>query len=121
MLDYQASDLCVQASREEGLGFSPLEAMACGVPVIASAVGGLKETILDGCTGWTYPVADGQALTSRIEEVLDNPSEAHRRATKGREMIGRRYDRQLVFDQLEALISEDCGVRPQRCARTESP
>src|SRR5260370_22565011 len=61
-MDYQASDICVQASREEGLGFSPIEAMACRVPVVASAVGGLKETVVDGCTGWSYPVGDEYAL-----------------------------------------------------------
>jgi glycosyltransferase involved in cell wall biosynthesis len=105
--DYQASDVCVQASREEGLGFSVLEAMACAVPVVAAAVGGLKETVLDGCTGWTYPVGDAEALSSRIEEAISNPCEAARRAQAGRELVCRRYERQLVFDRLEALVKAD--------------
>jgi glycosyltransferase involved in cell wall biosynthesis len=111
--DYQASDLCIQASREEGLGFSPLEAMSCGVPVIASAVGGLKETVVDGCTGWTYPVANSEDLATRIEEVFANPDEAGRRAQAGREMVRRCYERKVVFDRLEALIEADCQ-RSQR-------
>jgi glycosyltransferase involved in cell wall biosynthesis len=103
-LDYQASDLCIQASREEGLGFSPLEALACEVPVVATSVGGLKETILDGQTGWTYAVGDQEALVRCVEAVLDDPAEATRRATAGRKMVCARYDQQFVFEQLETMI-----------------
>lgn len=103
-LDYQACDLCVQSSRQEGLGFSPLEALACGVPVIASAVGGLRETIIDGQTGWTYPVGDSDALARCIEEVLDNPVEAARRAGAGRDLVCTKYDRRIVFEQLLKII-----------------
>jgi glycosyltransferase involved in cell wall biosynthesis len=106
-LDYQASDLCVQASREEGLGFSPLEAMACGVPVIASAVGGLKETVIDNVTGWNYPVGDAAELANCIEAALDNSVEANRRATAGLAMVRERFERRTVFDKLEALIDSD--------------
>lgn len=102
-LDYQASDLCVQASREEGLGFSPLEALACSVPVIATAVGGLKETIVNGQTGWTYPVGDQEALAQCIATALDDLPEAARRAATGRRMVCERYDQQVVFDQLEKM------------------
>jgi glycosyltransferase involved in cell wall biosynthesis len=112
--DYQACDLCVQASREEGLGFSPLEALACDVPVIASAVGGLKETIEDGKTGWTYPVSDSLALAACIESVLDSPLEAARRAAAGRKMVCERYERQVVFEQLEELL------RPREESQPES-
>jgi glycosyltransferase involved in cell wall biosynthesis len=102
-VDYQACDLCVQASRAEGLGFSPLEALACEVPVIATAVGGLAETIIDGQTGWTYPAGDARALASRIELVLDDPQEATRRAAHGREMVKATYERRMVFEKLEGL------------------
>lgn len=103
-LDYQASDLCVQASREEGLGFSALESLACGVPVIAAAVGGLRETILDGQTGWTYQVGDSAALTRGIEAALDDPIEASRRAAAGRALVCAKYDRLIVFEQLMGII-----------------
>ncbi len=103
-LDYQASDVCVQASRAEGLGFSPLEALACGVPVVAAAVGGLRETILDGQTGWTYPVGDASALASAIEDVLRRPEEALRRAEAGRQLVTDRYERTKLFDRFELLV-----------------
>jgi glycosyltransferase involved in cell wall biosynthesis len=103
-LDYQAADLCVQASREEGLGFSPLEALACETPVVAAAVGGLTETIVDGETGWTYPVGDAAALARAIEEALSRPEEAARRARAGRRMVLERFERRRVFDRLTAVL-----------------
>ena len=104
--DYQASDLCVQASREEGLGFSPLEALACEIPVIATAVGGLRETIVDGETGWTYPMGDAAGLAHTIERVLANPEEARRRAATGRAMVRQRFESRMVFDRLARLLNE---------------
>lgn len=96
---YQAADLCIQASREEGLGFSPLEALATEVPVIATSVGGLRETIVDGLTGWTYPVGDVDTLADRIIEVIENPEEAHARAAEGRRRVTAGYDSTLAFQQ----------------------
>ncbi len=101
---YRVSDLCVQASREEGLGFSPLEALACETPVVAAAVGGLRETIVDGETGWTYPAGDAAALARAIETAQDQREDAKRRARAGRSMVSDRYERQIVFNRLmEAL------------------
>jgi len=103
-LDYQACDLCVQASRQEGLGFSPLEALACETPVIATSVGGLRETIIEGETGWTYPVGDDRKLAAQILSAISNPVEAQRRARHGRQLVAGRFDRQLVFAQFAGLV-----------------
>lgn len=103
--DYQAADLCVQASREEGLGFSPLEALACGTPVVAAAVGGLRETIVPGDTGWTYPAGDAAALADAIAEALRDPTEGTRRAARGRRLVEDRYERRLVFDRLDRVLA----------------
>lgn len=100
--NYQACDLVVQASLEEGLGFSPLEALACEVPVVATAVGGLRETIVDGHTGWTYPVGDVPALARAIGTALAAPDERARRARQGRRSVCASYDRQVAFAALEA-------------------
>lgn len=103
-LDYAASDVCVQASHAEGLGYSVLEALACGVPVVATKVGGLAETIVDGVTGWTCPPGDAAALAHRVAEVLDDPAEGRRRALAGRRMVEERFARELVFGTLRAAI-----------------
>jgi len=108
-LDYQACDLCVQASRAEGLGFSVLEALACGVPVIAAGVGGLKDTIIQGTTGWSYPPGDVAALAACIEDALDNPAEAQRRALRGRQLVLAEYESRIVFDKLTNLIAARTG------------
>lgn len=104
--DYAASDLCVQASRDEGLGYSALEALACGVPVVASAVGGLRETIVDGRTGWTCPPRDAPAMAGAIARALDDTVESIRRAEAGRQMVAERFERSRVFAQLVRLIEE---------------
>lgn len=108
--DYRAADLCVQASREEGLGFSPLEALACGTPVVAAAAGGLRETVVEGETGWTYPAGDSTALARSIAEALADPDEAARRALAGRALVLARYERRAAFDQLAEALK---GTAPQ--------
>jgi glycosyltransferase involved in cell wall biosynthesis len=109
---YQAADVCVQASRAEGLGFAPLEALACGTPVIAAAVGGLRETIVYGVTGWTYRAGDADGLVGCLRAVLDNRREASARAARGRELVASRFERRVVFDQLFSLIYSLDPVSP---------
>lgn len=103
-LDYLASDVCVQASREEGLGFSVLESLACGTPVVVSAVGGLVETVRDGETGWTVPAEDPAALASALRDVLDRPEEGRRRAEAGRRMVRERFESDMVFSRLADVL-----------------
>jgi len=114
---YRAADVCVQASREEGLGFSPLEALACETPVIAASVGGLRDTIRDGDTGWTYPPGDGDALARAIRSALDQPGEARGRARRGRALVVERFDRERVFNRLADALER----RPSTTAHVEAP
>jgi type III pantothenate kinase len=70
----------------EPFGIVPLEAMACGIPVVASAVGGMVDTILDEVTGVHVPPRDPERLTAALGELLDDPA---RRADCGRRGVER--------------------------------
>ena len=107
---YRASDVCVQASHAEGLGFSVLEAMACGVPVVASAVGGLLETVMEPETGWRFAPGDALALADKIEDVIKHPREASERALRGREMVIQRYDQAMVFRRFSELVERETSA-----------
>ncbi len=67
------SDLCLLTSEKESFGLVALEAMACGVPVIASTAGGLPEIIKDNETGYLLPVGDVKAMADRAVKILTDP------------------------------------------------
>ena len=69
---YSAADVCVAPSFYETFGLVPLEAMACGTPVIAARVGGLKATIEDGKTGYLVPWHCPEPYAERLDLLLGN-------------------------------------------------
>jgi glycosyltransferase involved in cell wall biosynthesis len=68
-------DVFVIPSLEEAFGMAALEAMAAGLPVVASSVGGLTELVQDGKTGWLFHPADINALAGRLVSLLVSPEE----------------------------------------------
>ncbi len=68
------SDLCLLPSEKESFGLVALEAMACGVPVIASTAGGLPEIVRDGETGYLLPVGNVAAMAYKALKLLGNPA-----------------------------------------------
>lgn len=69
---YSAAEVVVMPSLYESFGMVALEAMACGVPVIASEVGGLGYLVQNGITGYTIPDSDPKALCAKLAELLGN-------------------------------------------------
>lgn len=76
----RSADVVVGVPWYEPFGMVPVEAMACGTPVVASAVGGHLDTVVDGVTGLLVPPHDPQALTAALHDVLHAP---HRRRALG--------------------------------------
>jgi glycosyltransferase involved in cell wall biosynthesis len=66
-------DIFAMPSLEEGFGIAALDAMAAGLPVVATSVGGLPELIVDGETGWLVPPRDAEALAARLRLLLCQP------------------------------------------------
>ncbi len=71
---YAALDLFIMPSRSEAWGLTALHAMACGLPVIASNVGGLPEAIEDGKSGWLVPPESPEALADAIVNAASDPA-----------------------------------------------
>ena len=89
---YGALDLFVLNSTTEGLPNAILEAMAFGVPVVATAVGGTPEVVHDGDTGLLIPSSQPAALVTAIRAVLGNREAAAERARRARTLIEREFD-----------------------------
>lgn len=70
---YRAADVCLVPSRSESFGLVALEAAACGTPVVAAAVGGLRTIVAHGGTGFLVDGRDPAAYAGYVEQILDSP------------------------------------------------
>jgi glycosyltransferase involved in cell wall biosynthesis len=103
---YAASDLVVAPSRQEGQGIVPLEAMAAGKTVVASRVGGLAETIVEGVTGLLIPPDDASALCGTMETLLNDPKRRAAMGAAGRRRVEQEYSLQNQIQKIEAIYSD---------------
>lgn len=87
----RSADAVVSVPWYEPFGIVPVEAMACGVPVIGAAVGGLIDTIVDGETGFHVPPRDAKRLAKVLRMVLDDPALRKRLGTAGAKRAAERY------------------------------
>ena len=99
----RSADVVVCTPWYEPFGIVSLEAMACGIPVVASAVGGLTDSIVDQQTGWLVPARDPVALASALGQLLADPAKRAALGAAGVERARRRYSWRRVAAQSEAL------------------
>jgi glycosyltransferase involved in cell wall biosynthesis len=83
----------------EGLSLAVIEAQAAGVPVVATPVGGIRDTVVDGETGLSVPVADSDALAGAIIRLLDEPDLAARLADEARRRVRGRFSEQRMVEE----------------------
>ncbi|MET7947799.1 glycosyltransferase [Micromonospora sp. NPDC005324] len=108
---YRSADLLVAAPWYEPFGLTPLEAMACGVPVVGTAVGGIRDTVVDGTTGDLVPARDPHALATAIQGLLDDRIRRFAYATAARERARERYSWAATAERLVEVYSEVAAVR----------
>jgi glycosyltransferase involved in cell wall biosynthesis len=99
-------DLLVLASLHEGSPNAVMEAMAAGVPVVASAVGGTKELITDGETGYLVPPADSGVLADRIVFALNREDHRAEITSAARRWINTEYGMDRMIRSVERLYDE---------------
>jgi glycosyltransferase involved in cell wall biosynthesis len=103
---YAAADLLVCPTRDDNLPNVVLEAMACGVPVVAFDVGGLPDMVRPGKTGLLAPREDVRALRSAIETLLDNDGLRDEMARQCRDVAVQEYRLELQAQRYRELYGE---------------
>jgi glycosyltransferase involved in cell wall biosynthesis len=99
-------DVAVLCSRREALGLAAVEALALGVPLVATAVEGLREVVTAGATGLLVPPDDPAALAGAIIDLLTDRARARQLAQRGRADVRERYDAgRLALRNLEVYQS----------------
>jgi glycosyltransferase involved in cell wall biosynthesis len=96
-------DLFVLPSYVEGIPRVLMEAMAAGVPVVASDIAGVGDLVEDGATGRLFPAGDAAALGRAIADVMADPEGARKRAEAGRALIHARFSAERMARAYEAL------------------
>jgi glycosyltransferase involved in cell wall biosynthesis len=108
---FRAADAMALASLAEGAAYSTLEALACGTPVVATAVGGMAVQ-LDGYAR-LVPRRDADAMAHELLWVAANRDAAHAQALKGRDHVLREWRREKAFADLLAVLRSASGLPQQ--------
>ena len=113
---YRAADVCLLPSRSESFGLVALEASACGVPVVAADVGGLRTLVDHGRNGIRVPGRDPARYTEAVLSILDDPELSASMARRGAEMASRYSWKataarlRRIFADLSSRVLLDCTV-----------
>jgi len=89
---YQAADVYVHAAKADTFPSSVIEAAACGVPVVATAVGGIPEQVIDGRTGFLVPAGDADGMAQRVVRLLEREGIRRLMAAEAQQMAMGRFD-----------------------------
>ena len=98
-------------SRLEPFGLAPLEANACGTPVIAVAEGGVRESIVNGENGWLVPDARPETLAAAVRKFFESPAAAAELRRRCRETVVTRWSLDAAVDRLETALAAALDAR----------
>lgn len=100
------SDVCVLSSRSEGFSNSILEYMAAGRPVVSTDVGGAREAVVHGESGYLVEAGDYEGMGEHITSLLRQPELARSMGERGRRIVMEKFSSQKQLQNVESLYSE---------------
>ena len=103
---YAGMGVLVLTSRNEGSPVALIEAMAAGVPVVSTNVGGVADVVDDGVNGWLAPMDDDAALARHVLAVLADPAQARSMGQRGRAKVAATYDAGRLVGDIEGLYED---------------
>ncbi len=108
---YRSAQVLCVPSLYEPFGIVALEGMICGLPVVASATGGLTEIIDDGASGWLVPPGNENALANALSCVLEEAGVAQRLASSGQRRVREVFTWERVAKQIQSIYGGVSGAR----------
>ncbi|MFI5892744.1 glycosyltransferase [Actinoplanes sp. NPDC051513] len=108
---YRSADLFVAAPWQDELEPSALEAMACGVPIVGTAVGGLNDAVVDGLTGDLVPARDPRALGGALRRLVNDKVRRFAYATAALDRARQAYSWRRVAAQVGSVYAAVAGLR----------
>ncbi|MBE7549557.1 MAG: glycosyltransferase [Anaerolineales bacterium] len=109
---YSAADVFVSTPWYEPFGITPVEAMACGTPVIGANVGGIKYSVSDGQTGYLIPPNDPAALAERLAHLYQQPDLLDRLGQQAIERANEFFTWQKVAEAMASVYEEIFAANP---------
>jgi glycosyltransferase involved in cell wall biosynthesis len=108
------TDVCVLSSRAEGFSNSILEYMAAARPVVSTDVGGAREAVVHGETGYIVPPGDDKQMAEHIVSLLRAPEQARAMGEAGKRVVNEKFSCSKQLQTVESLYGELLGVsKPQ--------
>ena len=104
------ADIFVLPSRYEGLSIAMIEAMACGLPIIASDAPGINPYILNGVNGILFPIEDHKELAENIKKLANNRKLRHRFSIEGKKLFNSEFDMKKNINSLKKLIEDYVSI-----------
>jgi len=97
---YHASDVYISSSCHESFGKVLIEAMAAGLPVVATATTGSKGIIINGVNGFLVPIGNSEALAKKVLYLFNNPQKAQKIGEAGRKMVKEKFNQEKIIGQM---------------------
>lgn len=109
---YTISDIFIRPSLSEGFGNVFVEAMAAGIPVIGTDVGGIKDFLKEGKTGWVCSPHDTHCIANKVHYILNphNKERVEKVLLNAKKMVQDRYDWDTIAHDMETLFNETLYV-----------